>query len=94
MCGGLSFPFLFCQAIKAQYPLLLVLYSRLPGDAGHGEHLVGRTGEAEVRQTRRLVRGAREAIRTLGVTFTREYTAQGRESFNENKNLKLSIVDT
>ena len=74
MCGGLSFPFLFCQAIKAQYPLLLVLYSRLPGDAGDSEQLVGGAGKAEVRQTRRLVRVTCEASGTRGVISTREDT--------------------
>ena len=73
--GGLSFPILFCQAIKAQYPLLLVLYSRLPGDAGHGEQLVGGAGKAEVRQTRRLVRVTCEASGTRGASSTLVFTA-------------------
>ena len=71
---GLSFPFLFCQAIKAQYPLLLVLYSRLPGDAGHGEQLVGGAGKAEVRQTRGLVRVTCEASGTRGASSTLVFT--------------------
>ena len=72
---GVSFPILFCQAIiKAQYPLLLVLYSRLPSDAGDSEELVGGAGKAEVRQTRRLVRVTCEASGTRGVISAREDT--------------------
>ena len=81
---GVSFPILFCQAIKAQYPLLLVLYSRLPGDAGDSEQLVGGAGKAEVRQTRRLVRVTCEASRTRGVISAREDTAQCHFTFHSS----------
>ena len=53
-----------------------VLYSRLPGDAGDSEQLVGGAGKAEVRQTRRLVRVTCEASGTRGVISAREDTAQ------------------
>ena len=51
------------------------MYSRLPGDAGHGEQLVGGAGKAEVRQTRRLVRVTCEASGTRGASSTLVFTA-------------------